>query len=91
MYKLKEQQQEGQNNPTGFKPELSKNIQASIQNSQKQSDLKQSEVYSSNFSRSQSRIKQTNKNIFNQFKNVVNAPTGLPMQKVQQHNQKVMG
>jgi hypothetical protein len=28
--------------------------------------------YASNFSRSQSRLKQANKNIFNQFKNVVN-------------------
>jgi len=32
----------------------------------------QNNSYSSNFSRSQSRLKQTNKNIFNQFKNVVN-------------------
>ena len=45
------------------------NNQSSINNVMHNS---QNNSYASNFSRSQSRLKQNNKNIFNQFKNVVN-------------------
>ena len=51
MYKLKDQQQPPQD-PHNFKQDLPKNIQNSIQQTQKQSELKQNEILGPNFSRS---------------------------------------